>query len=135
MGLLAVAACLVCSGFGLVTAVIVFKRHGFGNGGGRLIHAVNAVLGSALVWAWVVAVLGLAERQYTSSTPTVWILGAFGAGGLVLIGTAFNAALKPNHHRLPGHCRACGYDMNAMPDAGLCPECGGHAAPSQVPAP
>ena len=52
----------------------------------------------------------------------VLLLALAGAPAGLRLLTRIRRRLRP----LPGHCRACGYDLRASPDR--CPECGTHAA-------
>lgn len=57
---------------------------------------------------------------------TAIALGAIVGGGAVLLiqSTHVKGARRQLPFVLPGHCRACGYDLSASGSPSRCPECG-----------
>lgn len=103
--------------------IIAFVRRG--NPDAQL---ARILIGSVIESVAVIPVEVMLRRKSSCycDSASFWSLALSLSVGTIVLGPAiFLLPVRRYHLRVAeGRCRACGYDMNATPDADRCPECG-----------
>lgn len=115
-----ILACILCGLGALVGMGVQALRHGE-----RLAWRwLLLPIGVLLTFAFVPAIIGLAEGVWGAADVQVWLAVAVGLAGAVCQALGWLAVLRPRLR--PGQCPACEYDARGLP---RCPECGRELTP------
>lgn len=82
-------------------------------------------IGALLTFAFIPAVVGLAEGVWTAGDLRLWAAVGIGSAGVVGQIVGWRAVLQ--HAVRPGQCSACEYELGG---SARCPECGWRRDPS-----